>query len=470
MRTLRSMTDGEIRGAVNHPAQRRLLPVLSDLIRRLRACRSNKDYFDLQTDLLEHRRQHEVWRAECARAEKRVKRLKQPRADAPGMELVGGDPTDSASWRAQTDVYTRLTHQLRSVGDALAWTVLGFRRDLVVALSRSLPPGPMDPSKSGTDHEVAFVNEQWQRHGRFALMHDLTNCLRIADVTVFCDDAQMLELYELKTAPRRKDPVQVRRIRVAGNAVSRGGALPGDDRTLHLLPVPVPYATQLGHLDRAIGLAYERGMQTVAVPGGGRAIEVYHLPAIAHDTEQAFMTATHSRKREAARRAGVRGDAYVRGVSVDLAGHDPLVPPWGIYPLSPEACALLIANQTVLATTLSMSVVQEVLQGLGVQARFASDDRGTLLHVSKGGRASGMSAINFYPLLFELADLDTWARGTAYVMEHAANGTPGPYSRTNTSSGTDRPEQMVARRRGAAVCCVPQRVWSRGGRSAPPTC
>ncbi|WP_436777665.1 hypothetical protein [Yinghuangia sp. YIM S09857] len=58
------MTDGEVSGAANHPAQRRLLPVLSDLIWRLRACRTNEDFFEPQADLFGHRRRHEVWRAE----------------------------------------------------------------------------------------------------------------------------------------------------------------------------------------------------------------------------------------------------------------------------------------------------------------------------------------------------------------------------------------------------------------------
>lgn len=428
VRTLTAMNERQMGHAVAHPAQQRLLPVLSDLITQLRACRNDADYFAFQKELLAHRQQHETWRAECARAADRAKKGKQPKVEAPAMEVSGGDPTDSHAWNFQADVYTRLTHQLRSIGDGLAWTILDYRRDLLVALSRSRPPGPMDPTKTGTKTEIDFVDSQWHDQGRLALMHDLTNCLRIADVTVLNPEQSVLELYELKSNPRRKDPAQVARIRTAARAVARGGSLPGDDPSQRLITVPIPYATHLDLLRTGTDLAYRRGAQTVAV-AGGRAIEVYHLPSLTGRwDEESFAAATGSRRREAARRAGVRGDEWMRQSSVDVAGNNPLIPPWAIYPLPAHDCARLIANHTIFSTTLSLSVVQESLRDAGVRSwrPTPEDSRNgdeTVLFVERGFRRSGMGVINFQPLLMELIDVDIWARGVAHVLDYGGEGT-----------------------------------------------
>ncbi|GAA2249256.1 hypothetical protein GCM10010430_34920 [Kitasatospora cystarginea] len=432
MRTLYTMTGREMGLAIDHPAQRRLLPVLAELITDLRACRDDADYFALQMKLLSHRQQHEGWRAESARSAKRVRQKKLPTAAAPPLEVAGGNPTDSASWQFQATVYTRLTHQLRSIGDALAWRVLDYRRDLLVALARHLPPGPMDPTKTGTDGEIHFVTRQWEDHQRLGLLHDLTNCLRIADVTVLDPEQQMLELYELKTNPDRKDPAQVARIRMAANAVTRGTALPGDDPHQRLLAVPIPYATHLDKLRIGAELARNRGAQTIAVPGG-RAVEVYNLPAISrHWDEETFASVTNNRKREAARRAQVRGDAFIRKSSADIAGHDPFIPPWAIFPLPASDCALLIANYTVFNTTLSLPIVQDALRDAGVWSELAvgelKNNGGTVLRVARGNRLAGMGIMNFHPLLIELTNLDIWAKGVAHVLDAGPDGTrPWPF-------------------------------------------
>ena len=45
--------------------------------------------------------------------------------------------------------------------------------------------------------------ELWENDGHLALHHDLTNCLRIADLTEFTDDMWLREI-KRKPAPRRR--------------------------------------------------------------------------------------------------------------------------------------------------------------------------------------------------------------------------------------------------------------------------
>ena len=354
------------------------------------------------------------------------------------MELPGADSTDSRAWKLQAEIYAGLTHQLQSIGDALAWTVLGYRRDVLVSFARNHSPGPMDPSKEGTQSEIDFVSRQWQQHGRLALMHDLTNCLRIGDVTVLLPEQGGVEIHEIKTNPKHKDPAQLVRPRTAVRAVTRGEPLPGDDPANRLITVPLPYTTHLDLLRTGIALARSRGSQTVAVPGG-RAIEVYHVPAIPNfgDADECAAVVT-KRRGEASRRAGIRGDERMLQTSAGLAGTSPFLPPWGIYPLPPADCADLIANQLIFATNLSVAILQDALRNAGVLSqRTAPGDRaradGTLLRIRRGATGSGLGVMHFHPLLMELVELNTWASGVAHVLEHGRPGTkPWPVYQDET--------------------------------------
>jgi hypothetical protein len=53
--------------------------------------------------------------------------------------------------------------------------------------------------KEGLPYELGRIKELWESDGHFALHHDLTNCLRIADLTEFTDGGGLLR--EIKRRP-----------------------------------------------------------------------------------------------------------------------------------------------------------------------------------------------------------------------------------------------------------------------------
>jgi hypothetical protein len=84
-------------------------------------------------------------------------------------------------------------------------------------------------------------------HRRFAMLHDLTNCLRIGDATVFGTpdekNVQTIYLHELKTNPG----AQLARTRMAAEALDVNGPLPGPDKA-RLIETGIPYASHLSAL------------------------------------------------------------------------------------------------------------------------------------------------------------------------------------------------------------------------------
>ena len=112
--------------------------------------------------------------------------------------------------------------------------------DMFIAVSSNASPGPM-AGKSGLPHELGAAVELRNR-GNFGLLHDLTNCLRIGDITEFKQDGSKL-LYEIKSSPTAKTGPQRRRMEAAVQAVMTGGDLPG--RPGQRIVVPRPAAARI---------------------------------------------------------------------------------------------------------------------------------------------------------------------------------------------------------------------------------
>ena len=131
----------------------------------------------------------------------------------------------------------------RCVGDALAWRVFGFERRNIIALCQNDPPGVW-AGKTGAAAELDAIEQAYRQNGQFAILHDLTNCLRIGDVTIFRNDGSR-ETIEVRSNPQRSKSVQQRRIQAANDALQNAAPLPGKDRRARLFDLDMPFKTHL---------------------------------------------------------------------------------------------------------------------------------------------------------------------------------------------------------------------------------
>src|SRR5205807_2657442 len=96
-----------------------------------------------------------------------------------------------------------------------------------LALSRNAPPSPM-VGKAGLAWELGAVKEAWERDGHFALLHDLTNSVRIGDITVFGSSGPSIAEVKQSAGGGSRHREQVRR---AQRALAKAGL----DRVEHHL-------------------------------------------------------------------------------------------------------------------------------------------------------------------------------------------------------------------------------------------
>lgn len=84
----------------------------------------------------------------------------------------------------------------RYIGDGIAWRAYNFGRRFIGTLGDK-ESVPFPSTNDGVDSVVAFFEKIWSGVF-FPLMHDLTNCLRTGDISVFKEN-ELSEILELKT-------------------------------------------------------------------------------------------------------------------------------------------------------------------------------------------------------------------------------------------------------------------------------
>jgi hypothetical protein len=435
-----------------HPRHEAAQQALPDLIRQLRAAANVRDGYEFQRELIAQVRQTEEARNAFSQAVKRMEDGRSPQRDAPEPQS-GRDPSLLETWQFERDVCERVARQFRCVGDALAWRVFGFERRNIIARCLNAPPG-IWAGKVGALAELDAVDQAY-RDGQFAILHDMTNCLRIGDVTIFPDDSSP-ETIEVKSNPQRSRSAQKRRIRAANDALVNAGPLPGKAR---LFDLDVPFRTHLDRLDLGTERAAREGIFGAWVRGD-RALLVTDLYGCSQQgwTDAEFAERLQRKLIMARRRAGLgpRQGSDVHATSLDSVSRDPQRVPFAAYPLHPVACARLIGDLAVFTVEASGPALVRSLRDAGFDSRWVRPPEAVgdlapgevVMEVSvitgsqllRGGlRAEATttlqirrSALDQY--LIELVDHDTWIQGMRRVLaDPGALGRPWP-----TYRGEDR--------------------------------
>ena len=403
-----------------HPTQAWSAETVESLLAHLRLCVEPADYFDVQIELFNHVIRVDGARARVSQNLKRTRRGLPPADGAPTPD-AGRDPAARETWQIEDLVFERTARQLRSVGDALAWRVSGFDRRYITAVSQNAPPGPM-AGKTGLQAELDAVNSRWHQHDRFSLLHDLTSCLRIADLTDFYPGGHK-EIVEIKTRPT-KNAAQSRRMKAAVAAVNHGAPLPRTGE--QLIQSTLPYRTHLSQFADVIDLASEHGTRGMRVPGG-RALIGTDVPAalaLERFDDAADWAPILTRERASAlNHAGIAQAGHHASMkTADWASRSPLSVPYGVYPISPSQAAAVICDFVVVETVLSIDALISAGEKAGLEGSLLLPDAdGDLTHAPvasfrKGDRSLVIHGGSMRQLLAELIDLTCFFEGVHELL------------------------------------------------------
>jgi len=387
-----------------HDIQRETGAMICYLVTRLQTLKSVEDWFPFQKELS----------AMLYAAEEREYNATQALKASPGD--LDRQVEEFASGRA--------VRQLRSVGDAFAWLVLGMERAAVVALSQNRPSGRIY-GKAGYAAEVEAVEAYWETMGHFALLHDLTNCLRIHDLTVVnhlhragapdhtCGEAAY-DIVEVKTGRGRgPSPRQQQRIADALQAINEGGPLIGPDGHFQQFRPKIAFSSHqqalAGLLEAA--MSGETGTAAIVVEDGWVA-SALRLPGHKVGTDIGDLVREWNRARAGALAdAGLKESSEVfRLQTGDAAGRALFRIPFGLFPIPPRTASFLSCDWLIYDSLLSPTPLEDALRHSGVTvARTA----GPALVITHGDHSIEVTRRSIEPALHEMITVGTMADALA---------------------------------------------------------
>jgi hypothetical protein len=405
--------------ALTHPLQLHTCQLIEEMLTRLRTLRQPIEYYNFQVALF-----HEIYAAQelQATASANVKRARRGRTVPAAL---------SGSWELELLVLDRAVRQLRSVGDALAWRLFDYDRRYILALSRNDPVSPM-VGNVGLGYELSEIQETWNQDHTFALLHDLTNCLRIADMTKFTPEGPRL-LEKKKQGQDRVSSTQLQRMQDVIDVINHGAPLKNKDGPLELFVAAQPFKTHLKKLEETVWLADRDGISSIRI---GRQWVLSALSTKSLDFKSTSVDEWMSRwtqlRERMFQKAGMQASQHLlRGVRFDQVAYDPAMAPFSIYPFDPETRARLTCDFVSCESVMAWDRLSGALQDEGFtttcplpEANVTGESALDPVLIAEAGESRiTIHGYGSNQVLFELTDPKAYARAIKEVVARSPQGT-----------------------------------------------
>lgn len=375
---------------VQHPNHAGVVRTLADLLEELRATSGRDELRMVQVKLV----------AALAEAERRYGAARRL------MKRGQGDPVDETFWR-------RTCVQLRTVGDAVAWRFLDYRRRWIYLFGANQAPGLLT-AKIGFEDEWQAFQTHWTQ-GEPVLLTGATNCIRLGDLLVAKGDK--LEAIEVKRDLRRFHGPQKRRLQDLERQVNEGAPVAGPGGPGWILESNVPYETHWRNAEPHIERALKDGFASwVPEEGVGVMFFAWRAAAFAGQ-EQAVALQSREQNKAAMAMGGGQHAIVIKSFNYPFLSR--WSAPISIFPVSTEVASLLLTGELMATVEIRVEAMVEALRAEGLDAHNLLEGHGTdqplppRLVMWATPRPGAVLKATMEQFGIELTVLTAWARALA---------------------------------------------------------
>ena len=407
---------------VSHPANRGSAAVVTRLLAQLDACQSAADLCDMQEALYEASERAQHVSDDLRRAVHRVRRRQQARPPDNWPLVCAPSSAGIEDWELERLVSDRVVRQLHDVGDGLAWRAFNYDRRYIIALSQNDPPGRFF-GKQGVAAERQRIYEARRDRGNFALMHDLTAAVRIADITEFAP-GEPPRVDEVKTSQSASTARQLQLAQTALDAVSGSKPLPTKTGTAQTLwRAEGELQTDLSAVPALLERAAVQGFSVTELMHG-RVVSCVDMIEATRARDVAAAVGLFDRTENAALERHLRGSRHhLQSSMADMAGRIASVAPLSIYPLTPAQRARMITDLVLVRIFMSAETLVSCLRGVGLDAELVLPEQNgeltesvDLIRVSRADRSLTIHGPHVAQLLLELLSPVRWAEAISSLL------------------------------------------------------
>lgn len=383
-----------------HPGHVKNVHEVAELIRDLQDSVQLDDLHLLQQKLFKAISEAERQQRESTEALKNLARVKEATVKAGRhrgsvyKDRLREQGQESDKLRLEISVLKRVRRQLRAVGDGLLWKAVGFNRAYVYAVWDA--PGRGNTALSepvGLAAELQVVERLWKAEGTLAVMHDLTNCGRVGDLTMVpSKETENIKIAEVKAGSsvnskqtkRMEDLVRFTRggpkvlehgytVRASGSLVPSANLLESDSYSVDVYRQAVCDADERG-----------LGWGTIGDYMGLLAIAPLHprwdptrTAEISSDEQDNFFREAFepAYRGLTATLMSRKGDKIFVWDSSETQEDMLLGAPFSLYPFPPETCAALTCDYIKVMVYLNVSSVQRLFEDHGFQVTSLDDPK-----------------------------------------------------------------------------------------------
>jgi hypothetical protein len=251
-----------------------------------------------------------------------------------------------------------LNKALREIMDGLVWRCFDYNRAILQMLASKQPIETlrMDHGTITNLYEFAdvFLNED-----SFAIYNDITNFLRVGDVTRITKDGT-IEIIEVKSGEKRAGRITRQRERMSEliNFFNTGFTI-FDGKTMKIVDSDLKQKTHLSLLRDGISQARRRGLHSFLV-GEHLIVEIVDLSkANEIDDIVSFFESKHKSVRDEWHR---RHDFVIRSFFLEKMEYAKNCAPFSIYPLDIETCTDIMMGRLSISVHLNFSQLLRIMQ------------------------------------------------------------------------------------------------------------
>jgi hypothetical protein len=262
-----------------------------------------------------------------------------------------------------------LNKALREIADGIVWKYFNYNRAILCMLADKQPIEIIRPDE-GTFNNLYEFSDVFLDHDSVAIYNDITNFLRVGDVTQIKEDGS-IEIIEVKTRKKRGGRITRQKERMSELVeFFNSGLTKYDGKILKIENSNIKQKTYLNLLRNAIQKARHRGFESLLI-GKYLILEIADLSKFNDLTD--FISYFESRHKTIQEEWSKKKDLIHSSFFIDKMDYSKNCAPFSIYPFGIETCTDIMMGRLMIKVLFNFSEILRILRKSGWNIEDALD-------------------------------------------------------------------------------------------------
>lgn len=263
----------------------------------------------------------------------------------------------------KSEIYSTkiLNKSLREIADGIVWKYFKYNRAILYMLADKQPIDTIRPDK-GTFYNLHEFSDAFLDHGSVAIYNDITNFLRVGDVTQIKEDGS-IEIIEVKARKKRGRRITRQKERMSELVEFFNTGLTNyDGKVLKIENSDIKQKSYLNLLKNAIMQARHKGFESLLV-GKYMIVEIVDYDKLNESSK--FISYFDTRHAAVKEEWDKNNDFVFPSFFIDKMDYSKNCAPFSIYPFNIDICTDIMMGRLMIMVRFNFSELLRILRKSG---------------------------------------------------------------------------------------------------------